>query len=173
MQIAELCHEIEDRDDALAKAREAAHKAQLQKYQASISSFVSILPLINTMLRLQELISCTVQGVEEHQTVLLEKQSELAQLQGEHNAKVLEAQKLQRALDRKQQDLADLQRAKEQLDEELEDLQQQKKNGDKAVNVRPTFDDNPHSILVIHYPLVCSSERVPSEAVYDIFAFRI
>lgn len=33
-QIAELCHEIEDRDDALAKAREAAHKAQLQKYQA-------------------------------------------------------------------------------------------------------------------------------------------
>lgn len=33
-QITELCHEIEDRDDALAKAREAAHKAQLQKYQA-------------------------------------------------------------------------------------------------------------------------------------------
>lgn len=43
MQIAELCHEIEDRDDALAKAREAAHKAQLQKYQASISSFILIL----------------------------------------------------------------------------------------------------------------------------------
>ncbi|XP_075870002.1 CDK5 regulatory subunit-associated protein 2 isoform X5 [Nelusetta ayraudi] len=105
-EIAELCHEIEDRDDALAKAREAAHKAQLQKYQ----------------------------GVEEHQTVLLEKQSELAQLQGEHNAKVLEAQKLQRALDRKQQELGDLQRAKEQLDEEVEDLQQQKKNGDKALN---------------------------------------
>lgn len=38
-QIAELCHEIEDRDDALAKAREAAHKAQLQKYQASIAFF--------------------------------------------------------------------------------------------------------------------------------------
>lgn len=33
-QIAELYHEVEDRDDALAKAREAAHKAQLQKYQA-------------------------------------------------------------------------------------------------------------------------------------------
>lgn len=33
LQIAELCHEIEDRDDALAKARDAAHKAQLQKYQ--------------------------------------------------------------------------------------------------------------------------------------------
>lgn len=38
-QIAELCHEIEDRDDALAKAREAAHKAQLQKYQASPAPF--------------------------------------------------------------------------------------------------------------------------------------
>ncbi|KAM3600500.1 uncharacterized protein V6R79_024305 [Siganus canaliculatus] len=105
-EIAELCHEIEDRDDALSKAREAAHKAQLQKYQ----------------------------GVEEHQNVLMEKQTELAQLQGEHHAKVLEAQKLQRALDRKEQELADLQQAKDQLEVELEDLQQQKKKGDKALN---------------------------------------
>ncbi|XP_035523390.1 CDK5 regulatory subunit-associated protein 2 [Morone saxatilis] len=105
-EIAELCHEIEDRDDALAKAREAAHKAQLQKYQ----------------------------GVEEHQNLLMEKQTELAQLQGEHHAKVLEAQKLQRALDRKEQELADLQQTKDQLDVELEDMQQQKKKGDKALN---------------------------------------
>nr|XP_046230565.1 myomegalin-like isoform X2 [Scatophagus argus] len=105
-EIAELCHEIEDRDDALAKAREATHKAQLQKYQ----------------------------GAEEHQNVLMEKQTELAQLQGEHHAKVLEAQKLQRALDRKEQELADLQQAKDQLEVELEDLQQQKKKGDKALN---------------------------------------
>ncbi|XP_042251849.1 CDK5 regulatory subunit-associated protein 2-like isoform X3 [Thunnus maccoyii] len=105
-EIAELCHEIEDRDDALAKAREAAHKAQLQKYQ----------------------------GVEEHQNLLMAKQTELAQLQGEHHAKVLEAQKLQRALDRKEQELADLQQAKDQLEVELEDLQQQKKKGDKALN---------------------------------------
>lgn len=40
-QIAELCHEIEDRDDALAKAREAAHKAQLQKYQVRFAPFYS------------------------------------------------------------------------------------------------------------------------------------
>uniref|UniRef100_A0A665U7C7 CDK5 regulatory subunit associated protein 2 n=1 Tax=Echeneis naucrates TaxID=173247 RepID=A0A665U7C7_ECHNA len=105
-EIAELCHEIEDRDDALAKAREAAHKAQLQKYQ----------------------------GVEEHQNLLMAKQTELAQLQGEHHAKVLEAQKLQRALDRKEQELADLQQTKDQLEVELEDLQQQKKKGDKTVN---------------------------------------
>ncbi|XP_034565146.1 CDK5 regulatory subunit-associated protein 2 isoform X4 [Notolabrus celidotus] len=105
-EIAELCHDIEDRDDALAKARETAHKAQLQKYQ----------------------------GAEEHQNLLMERQTELAQLQGEHHSKVLETQKLQRGLDRKDQELADLQQAKEQLEVELEDMQQQKKKGDKALN---------------------------------------
>lgn len=64
------------------------------------------------------------------------KQTELAQLQGEHHVTVLEAQKLQRGLDRKEQELADLQQAKDQLELELEDLQQQKKKGDKALNVR-------------------------------------
>ncbi len=49
---------------------------------------------------------------------------------------MLEAQKLQRALDRKEQELADLQQAKDQLEVELEDWQQQKKKGDKALNVR-------------------------------------
>ncbi|XP_017263118.1 CDK5 regulatory subunit-associated protein 2 isoform X2 [Kryptolebias marmoratus] len=105
-EIEELCQQIEDRDDALTKAREAAHKAQLQKYQ----------------------------GAEEHQSLLMEKQTELAQLQGEHHVKVLEAQKLQRALDRKEQELSDLQQTKDQLEVELEDLQQQKKKGDKALN---------------------------------------
>lgn len=75
------------------------------------------------------------QGVEEHQNILMEKQTELAQLQGEHNTKVLETQKLHRALERKDQELADLQQAKDQLEVELEDLQQQKKKGDKSLNV--------------------------------------
>uniref|UniRef100_A0A3P8Z2L7 CDK5 regulatory subunit associated protein 2 n=1 Tax=Esox lucius TaxID=8010 RepID=A0A3P8Z2L7_ESOLU len=105
-EIDELCHEIEDRDEALAKAREAAHKAQLQKYQ----------------------------GAEERQSLLTEVQAELAQLQGEHHAKLLEAQKLQRSLGRREQELEDLQQAKELLDQELEELQQQKKKGDKALN---------------------------------------
>ncbi|CAL8278581.1 unnamed protein product [Merluccius merluccius] len=105
-EISELCHEIDDRDEALAKARETAHKAQLQKYQ----------------------------GAEEHQSLLMEKQAELAQLQGEHHTKGLEAQKLQRSLARKEQELADMQQAKEQLEVELEDFQQQKKKGDKALN---------------------------------------
>ncbi|KAG7241199.1 hypothetical protein INR49_025942 [Caranx melampygus] len=74
------------------------------------------------------------EGVEEHQNVLMAKQTELAQLQGDHHAKVLEAQKLQRALERKEQELADLQQSKDQLEVDLEDLQQQKKKGDKALN---------------------------------------
>ncbi|XP_076014766.1 CDK5 regulatory subunit-associated protein 2 isoform X3 [Genypterus blacodes] len=105
-EITELCHEIEDRDEALAKARDAAHKAQLKKYQ----------------------------GAEEHQNLLMAKQTELAQLQGEHHTKVLEAQKLQRSLGRKEQELADVQQAKKQLEAELDDLQQQKTKGDKAQN---------------------------------------
>ncbi|KAM6984635.1 CDK5 regulatory subunit-associated protein 2 [Aplochiton taeniatus] len=105
-EIEELCHEIQDRDEALSKAREAAHKAQLQKYQ----------------------------GAEEHQSLLMEKQAELAQLQGDHHAKLLEAQKLQRSLGRREQELGDMQQAKEQLEVDLEDLQQQKKKGDKALN---------------------------------------
>ncbi|XP_055010194.1 CDK5 regulatory subunit-associated protein 2 isoform X3 [Boleophthalmus pectinirostris] len=109
-EIAELCHEIEDRDEALSKARETAHKAQLQKYQ------------------------CNFQGAEEYQNLLMEKQTELAQLQGEHHTKVLETQKLQRALDRKELELAGLQQAKDQQEIELEDIQQQKKKGDKALN---------------------------------------
>ncbi|XP_035246158.1 CDK5 regulatory subunit-associated protein 2 isoform X3 [Anguilla anguilla] len=105
-EIEELCHEIEDRDEALAKAREAAHKAQIQKYQ----------------------------GAEEHQSLLMEKQAELASLQLEHHTKALEAQKLQRSLGRREQELGDLQQAKEQLELELEDLQQLKKKGDKTIN---------------------------------------
>lgn len=64
------------------------------------------------------------------------KQTELAQLQGEHHTKVLEAQKLQRSLGRKEQELAELQQAKDQLEVELDDMQQQKKKGDKALHVR-------------------------------------
>uniref|UniRef100_A0A4W5NIB8 CDK5 regulatory subunit associated protein 2 n=1 Tax=Hucho hucho TaxID=62062 RepID=A0A4W5NIB8_9TELE len=105
-KIEELYHEIDDRDEVLAKARETVHKAQLQKYQ----------------------------HVEEHQSLLMEKQEELAQLQGEHQTKLLEAQKLQRSLGRQKQELSDLQQAKEQLDLELEELQQQKKKVDKALN---------------------------------------
>ena len=88
------------------------------------------------------------------------KQTELVQLQGEHHAKVLEAQKLLRGLDRKEQELADLQQAKDQLELELENLQQQKKKGDKALNVRQKngiIDSSHHSndrlcVTVLSFP---------------------
>lgn len=133
-QIAELFHEIEDRDEALAKARETAHKAQLQKYQARPALKLQFLKKEKGS-TLYAFFPLFFQGVEEHQHLLMEKQTELAKLQGEHNAKVFEAQKLQRALDRREQELADLQQAKDHLEMEMEDLQQQKKKGDKALNV--------------------------------------
>ncbi|XP_058861725.1 myomegalin-like isoform X3 [Acipenser ruthenus] len=105
-EIEELCHEIEDRDNALVKAREAAHKAQIQKYQ----------------------------GAEEHQSLLTEKEAELAKLLSDHHANTMENQKLQRALGRRVQELSDLNQTKEQLEKELEDMQELKNKGDKDVN---------------------------------------
>ncbi|XP_064420348.1 CDK5 regulatory subunit-associated protein 2 isoform X3 [Latimeria chalumnae] len=105
-EIEDLFHEIEDRDCALAKAREAIHKAQINKFQ----------------------------GVEEHTSLLMEKESELAELRAEHSAKLRENQKLQRALGRKDQEFNDLQQEKEQLEKEMDEVQQQKSSGDKAIN---------------------------------------
>ncbi|MGH0170975.1 UNVERIFIED_CONTAM: hypothetical protein FKN15_060117 [Acipenser sinensis] len=105
-EIEELCHEIEDRDNALVKAREAAHKAQIQKYQ----------------------------GAEEHQSLLTEKEAELAKLLSDHHTNTMENQKLQRALGRRVQELSDLNQTKEQLEKELEDMQELKNKGDKDVN---------------------------------------
>lgn len=130
-----MFHEIEDRDDALAKARETAHKAQLQKYQARPALKLQFIKKKDKGSTLYAYFTLFLQGVEEHQNLLMEKQTELANLQGEHNAKVFEAQKLQRALDRREQELAELQQAKDHLEMEMEDLQQQKKKGDKALNV--------------------------------------
>uniref|UniRef100_H3ACS9 Uncharacterized protein n=1 Tax=Latimeria chalumnae TaxID=7897 RepID=H3ACS9_LATCH len=103
-EIEDLFHEIEDRDCALAKAREAIHKAQINKFQ----------------------------GVEEHTSLLMEKESELAELRAEHSAKLRENQKLQRALGRKDQEFNDLQQEKEQLEKEMDEVQQQKSSGDKV-----------------------------------------
>ncbi|MGH0118935.1 UNVERIFIED_CONTAM: hypothetical protein FKN15_054929 [Acipenser sinensis] len=105
-EIEELCHEIEDRDNALVKAREATHKAQIQKYQ----------------------------GAEEHQSLLTEKEAELAKLLSDHHTNTMENQKLQRALGRRVQELSDLNQTKEQLEKELEDMQELKNKGDKDVN---------------------------------------
>ncbi|XP_030622929.1 CDK5 regulatory subunit-associated protein 2 [Chanos chanos] len=105
-EIEDLYKDMEDRDQALAKAREAVHKAQIQKYQ----------------------------GAEEQQSLLMEKQEELSKLQAEAHSSLLEAQRLQRSLGSKDIELGLLQQAKDQLEQELEELQQQKKKGDKTIN---------------------------------------
>ncbi|XP_042603548.1 CDK5 regulatory subunit-associated protein 2-like isoform X1 [Cyprinus carpio] len=105
-EIEDLSGDLEEKDQALAKAREALHKAKLQKYQ----------------------------GAEDQQSLLLEQQAELSRLQAEAHSSLLEAQRLQRVLGSRDSELSLLQHAKLELEEELEQLQQQKKKGDKTIN---------------------------------------
>ncbi|KAI7795827.1 myomegalin [Triplophysa rosa] len=105
-EIEDLSRDLEERDQALAKAREALHKAKVQKYQA----------------------------YEDQQSLLLEQQAELSQLQTEARSSSLELQRLQRVLGNRDSELALLQQARGQLEQELEQLQQQKKKGDKTIN---------------------------------------
>ncbi|XP_067280226.1 CDK5 regulatory subunit-associated protein 2 isoform X3 [Pseudorasbora parva] len=105
-EIEDLSGDLEEKDQALAKAREALHKAKLQKYQ----------------------------GAEDQQSLLLEQQAELSRLQAEAHSSLLEAQRLQRVLGSRDSELSLLQQARLQLEQELEQLQQQKKKGDKTIN---------------------------------------
>ncbi|KAI4905002.1 hypothetical protein NFI96_016457 [Prochilodus magdalenae] len=109
--VEELYGNLEEKDQALAKAREALHKAQLQKYQASRTS-----------------------GAEEQQALLLSQQAELSRLQAEAHSSLLEAQRLQRLLSSRDAELALLRQDKQQLEQELEQLQQQKRKADKTIN---------------------------------------
>ncbi|XP_052443753.1 myomegalin isoform X2 [Carassius gibelio] len=105
-EIEGLSGDLEEKDQALAKAREALHKAKLQKYQ----------------------------GAEDQQSLLLEQQAELSRLQAEAHSSLLEAQRLQRVLGSRDSELCLLQQVKLELEQELEQLQQQKKKGDKTIN---------------------------------------
>ncbi|XP_078282588.1 CDK5 regulatory subunit-associated protein 2 isoform X3 [Rhinoraja longicauda] len=105
-EIKELYQEIEERDNALVKARDSIHKAQLQKFQ----------------------------GAEEYQSLMTEKENELAELRADRNGKAMEVQKLQRASNRQEQELKDLTETKVKLEEEVEELQLQKKKSDKTIN---------------------------------------
>uniref|UniRef100_A0A4W4DN43 Centrosomin N-terminal motif 1 domain-containing protein n=1 Tax=Electrophorus electricus TaxID=8005 RepID=A0A4W4DN43_ELEEL len=105
-EIEELYGNLEEKQQTLTKTREALHKAQLQKYQ----------------------------GAEEQQALLLAQQAELARLQAEAHASLLEAQRLRRSVDSKEAELAVLRQDKQQLEQELDALQQQKRTGDKTIN---------------------------------------
>ncbi|XP_068011743.1 CDK5 regulatory subunit-associated protein 2 isoform X1 [Melanerpes formicivorus] len=102
----ELGSEIEDLNASLAKAREATHKAHLQKFK----------------------------GAEDYQALLMEKETLLAELRSENLTKDAENRKLQRRIKRTDQELSDLNLEREKMEKELDEAQLQKSRSDKTIN---------------------------------------
>ncbi|KAF1466854.1 CDK5 regulatory subunit-associated protein 2, partial [Pygoscelis antarcticus] len=102
----ELGSEIEDLNDSLAKAREATHKAHIQKFK----------------------------GAEDYQALLMEKETLLAELRSENLTKDAENRKLQRRIKRTDQELNDLNLEREKMGKELDEAQLQKSRSDKTIN---------------------------------------
>ncbi|XP_048114430.1 LOW QUALITY PROTEIN: CDK5 regulatory subunit-associated protein 2 [Alosa alosa] len=105
-EIEDLYHDLEDRDQALAKARDALHKAQLQKYQ----------------------------GAEEQQKLLLERQMEVARLQGDLHACLSECKRLERIVSGRDTEVQRLIHERQTLQDELDALLQTKQRQDKTIN---------------------------------------
>uniref|UniRef100_A0A8C3JF00 CDK5 regulatory subunit-associated protein 2 n=1 Tax=Calidris pygmaea TaxID=425635 RepID=A0A8C3JF00_9CHAR len=102
----ELGSEIEDLNASLAKAREATHKAHIQKFK----------------------------GAEDYQALLMEKETLLAELRSENLTKDVENRKLQRRIKRTDQELNDLNLEREKMEKELDEAQLQKSRSDKTIN---------------------------------------
>ncbi|XP_043386032.1 CDK5 regulatory subunit-associated protein 2 isoform X11 [Chelonia mydas] len=102
----ELNSEIEALNVSLTKAREATHKAQIQKFK----------------------------GAEDYQALLMEKETLLAELRSENLTKDTENRKLQRRIKRTDQELNDLNLEREKMERELDEAQLQKSRGDKTIN---------------------------------------
>ncbi|KFV90824.1 CDK5 regulatory subunit-associated protein 2, partial [Eurypyga helias] len=102
----ELSSEIEDLNVSLAKAREATHKAHIQKFK----------------------------GAEDYQALLMEKETLLAELRSENLTKDAENCKLQRRIKRTDQELNDLNLEREKMEKELDEAQLQKSRSDKTIN---------------------------------------
>ncbi|NWQ81222.1 CK5P2 protein, partial [Columbina picui] len=102
----ELGSEIEDLNTSLAKAREATHKAHVQKFK----------------------------GAEDYQALLMEKETLLAELRSENLTKDAENRKLQRRIKRTDQELSDLNLEREKMEKELDEAQLQKSRSDKTIN---------------------------------------
>ncbi|XP_032994100.1 CDK5 regulatory subunit-associated protein 2 [Lacerta agilis] len=75
-----------------------------------------------------------LKGVEDPQTLLMEKESLLADLRSENLTKDIENHNLQRKVKKTEQELDDLNIEKETLVKELEEAQLQKSRSDKAIN---------------------------------------
>ncbi|XP_054704553.1 CDK5 regulatory subunit-associated protein 2 isoform X7 [Grus americana] len=102
----ELGSEIEDLNASLAKAREATHKAHVQKFK----------------------------GAEDYQVLLMEKETLLAELRSENLTKDAENRKLQRRIKRTDQELNDLNLEREKMEKELDEAHLQKSRSDKTIN---------------------------------------
>ncbi|KFU85400.1 CDK5 regulatory subunit-associated protein 2, partial [Chaetura pelagica] len=102
----ELGSEIEDLNASLAKAREATHKAHIQKFK----------------------------GAEDYQALLMEKETLLAELRSENLTKDAENRRLQRRIKRTDQELNDLNLEREKMEKELDEAQLQKSRSDKTIN---------------------------------------
>ncbi|KFV14800.1 CDK5 regulatory subunit-associated protein 2, partial [Pterocles gutturalis] len=105
-EIEELVSDIEDLNASLAKAREATHKAHIQKFK----------------------------GAEDYQALLMEKETLLAELRSENLTKDAENRKLQRRIKRTDQELNDLNLEREKMEKELDEAQLQKSRSDKTIN---------------------------------------
>ncbi|KFP49721.1 CDK5 regulatory subunit-associated protein 2, partial [Cathartes aura] len=110
----ELGSEIEDLNASLVKAREATHKAHIQKFK--------------------NLNSALFQGAEDYQALLMEKETLLAELRSENLTKDAENRKLQRRIKRTDQELNDLNLEREKMEKELDEAQLQKSRSDKTIN---------------------------------------
>ncbi|KAM4647418.1 CDK5 regulatory subunit-associated protein 2 isoform 5-T5 [Amazona ochrocephala] len=106
IQNEELGSEIEDLNASLAKAREATHKAHMQKFK----------------------------GAADYQALLMEKETLLAELRSENLTKNAENHKLQRRIKRTDQELNDLNLEREKMEKELDEAQLQKSRSDKTIN---------------------------------------
>ncbi|XP_043839766.1 CDK5 regulatory subunit-associated protein 2 isoform X2 [Dromiciops gliroides] len=105
-EIEELTSKIEELTTSLAKAREATHSAQIEK----------------------------IKGADDFETVLLEKETLLAQLHAENRRKDTDNHKLQRTIEKLNQDIDDFQHEREKLEKELDEARRQKSHGDKTIN---------------------------------------
>ncbi|TRZ14730.1 hypothetical protein HGM15179_012394 [Zosterops borbonicus] len=102
----ELSSEIEELNASLAKAREATHKAHVQKFK----------------------------GAADFQALLMEKETLLAELRSENLTKDAENRRLQRIVKVTGQELSDLNLEREKMEKELDEAQLQKSRSDKTIN---------------------------------------
>ncbi|KAI1232064.1 hypothetical protein IHE44_0007117 [Lamprotornis superbus] len=102
----ELASEIEELNASLAKAREATHKAHVQKFK----------------------------GAADYQALLMEKDTLLAELRSENLTKDAENRRLQRIIKVTGQELSDLNLEREKMEKELDEAQLQKSRSDKTIN---------------------------------------